>query len=76
MLAEYSDVLANLFGGDKEAAYFRTKEELVLKIKFYLEHEDLRKRIAKAGLERLLNDGHEVADRAREIIRIYNIVKH
>ena len=75
MLAEYSDDLANLFGEDKEAAYFRNKEELIQKIKFYLEHDDLRKKIAKAGLERLLKDGHEVADRVREIIRIYNIVK-
>lgn len=75
MLAEYSNDLANMFEENKEAAYFRSKEELVQKIKFYLEHEDLREKIAKAGLERLLKDGHEVVDRAREIIRIYNIVK-
>lgn len=75
MLAEYSDDLANMFEEDKEAAYFRSKEELIQKIKFYLEHGDLREKIAKAGFERLQRDGHEVGDRAKEIIRIYNIIK-
>lgn len=44
---------------------------MINKICFYLKHDDKRKKIARAGHERLLRDGHEVTDRAREILRIY-----
>jgi len=73
MMAEYTDDLAeNLFEEDKEAVYFRNKEELLKKIKFYLKNENKINKIGKNGYKRLMKDGHEVVDRCEEVIRIYN----
>jgi len=72
MIAEYTDDLANnLFEEDKEAVYFKNKEELLEKIKYYLANEDKMKEIGENGYKRLMNDGHEVTDRCGEIIRKY-----
>ena len=45
------------------------------KIKYYLIHAEERDEIAKAGRRRLLKDGHEVADRARQIINDFDDIK-
>lgn len=58
MMAEYSDEHAALFAEDKEAVYFRSRSELVDKIKYYLAHDDERLRIAAAGRERCLVDDY------------------
>jgi spore maturation protein CgeB len=76
MLSTYTDDLNSLFEENKEAVYFRSKEDLLKKVKFYLSNPELRSNIAKAGYDRLLKDGHEVSDRVKEIIRVYNIVKN
>ncbi len=76
MLSEYSEDLNNMFEEEKEAAYFRSKEELLEKVKFYLANPEIRKNIAEAGYQRLLKDGHEVSDRVKEIIRVYNQIKN
>jgi hypothetical protein len=69
MLSEYSDDLAALFEEGVEAEYFRSKEEMLEKIIFYLKNDKARKKIAEAGYKRLIKDGHEVSDRARQILR-------
>ncbi len=71
MLCQYTDELTSMFKEGVQAEYFRDREEMMDKIKYYLKHDDKREEIARAGHERLLQDGHEVTDRAREIIRIY-----
>lgn len=76
MLAEYSKDLAEMFAPGIEADYFTNKAELLTKIKHYLGHEEERKRIAAAGHERLMRDGHEVLDRAREILAVYDRYKN
>ncbi len=43
-----------LFEDGKHLVTFETEEELIDKIHYYLEHEDERERIAKAGKERVL----------------------
>ena len=72
MLGEYTRDLASLFEEGVEAEFFRSKEELVDKIQYYLTHETKRQAIARAGYERLIKDGHEVTDRARQILKTYN----
>jgi len=73
MLSEYTDDLAkNLFVEGKEAEYFRDKNELLEKIKFYLKHEKNIKDTGKHGYKRLLNDGHEVSSRCKDIIKVYD----
>lgn len=72
MLAQYSADLAELFTEGREAEYFRSTGELVEKIHHYLARPDERERIAAAGRARLLRDGHEVADRLRQILDTYS----
>jgi spore maturation protein CgeB len=76
MLSEYTKDLDLLFKEDKESVYFRSKEELLEKVIFYLNNSEARLKIAEAGYNRLLKDGHEVFDRVKEIMRVYNIVKN
>lgn len=71
MLSQYTDDLNSMFKEGVEAEYFRDKEEMMNKIRYYLKHDDKREKIAKAGYERLMRDGHEVTDRAGDILRIY-----
>jgi len=72
MLSEYTDDLNSMFQEGREAEYFRNKEEMLRKIRYYLTHGEDRKRIAEAGYQRLLRDGHEIKDRAKEIIKVFN----
>lgn len=52
MLTEYVDGIENYFEIDKEIVCFRTLEEALLKIKYYLDHDDEREKIKLAGLKR------------------------
>lgn len=71
MLSIYTEDLAGMFTPGKEAVYFNTKDELINKVKYYLIHDEKREKIGLAGHERLKNNGHEVKDRARQIINDY-----
>ena len=66
MLSEYSEDLSSLFAEGVDADYFRTEDELVDKVRFYLKHEDLRERIARKGCERVWKDGHDVKSRMQQ----------
>ncbi len=65
MLAERTDEHLRLFEEGKEAAYFSSNEELVEKVRYYLEHEDERQAIAHAGRERCLTSSYSHHDRLR-----------
>lgn len=56
MLHEYSEEAIEFFKPGIEADYFKDEIECVDKILFYLEHEDLRKKIAEAGQIRASSD--------------------
>ena len=71
MCSQYTDDLDSMFKEGVEAEYFRDKEEMINKIRYYLKHDAEREKIAFAGYERLLRDGHEITDRAGEILRIH-----
>lgn len=49
VLSNYQPEIAELFKEDKEVVMFRSLEEAIVKIKYYLEHEDERLSIAVAG---------------------------
>ena len=72
MISEYTDDLDSMFKEGKEAEYFRDKEELFKKVKFYLSNEDRLNMIGNNGYKRLMKDGHEVVDRCKEIIKVYH----
>lgn len=68
MLAPYNDDLATLFLEDEEAVFYRSKEEFVAKVEYYLEHPEEGRRIGLNGRERVLRDGHEAKDRVCQMI--------
>jgi spore maturation protein CgeB len=76
MISEYTEDLNNLFRDGIEAVYFRNKEELLKKVKYFLNNQNELKKIAHNGYERLLSDGHEVEDRVKEIIKILKVKEY
>jgi hypothetical protein len=68
MLSEYSADLATLFKEGREAEFFRSREELLAKVKHYLANDAERDAVAKRGRERLLRDGHDVLSRMRQML--------
>jgi hypothetical protein len=68
MLAEYSTDLAQLFKEGVEAVYFRSEEEMVEQLRYFLGHEDERKAIALAGHRRVISAGHDVVSRMKKVI--------
>lgn len=75
MLSVYTEDLASMFEPEKEAVYFENADSLVGKVKYYLENSESRENIANAGYKRLLRDGHEVKDRAKQILEAYTLIK-
>lgn len=69
MMSIYTDTMAELFSPDSQAIYFKNPQELVEKCKKYLANDTLREKIAKAGYDRLIKDGHEIKDRAEQIMK-------
>lgn len=75
MLAERTNEHMELFEEGKEAEFFGTKEELLEKVRYYLDHEDERKRIARAGRERCLKSGYSYHERIKEMFRVIDELK-
>lgn len=70
MLCEYSDDMANLFQADKEVVFFKNITELVQKARYYLSHDEERRKIAEAGYRRVVADGHDINSRAIQLIQL------
>jgi spore maturation protein CgeB len=58
LLAERTADHLEIYEEDREAVFFDSQEELCDKLKFYLAHEDIRRRIAEAGRTRVLANYH------------------
>jgi len=56
VLSEYVPGIEEVFDINKEIVIFRNKEEMIEKIKYYLQYEDEREAIAKNGYVRALKD--------------------
>ncbi len=70
MLAERTDDLLSMFKEDEEACFFSTPEELVLKVRYLLDNPLKCDEIARAGLNRVQRDNHDVYSRAKEFLKL------
>lgn len=68
LIAEYTDDLTTLFQEEKEAVFFRSPDDLVNKLEIYLNNKQLCSDIAKAGLERVHRDGHDIFSRMKVVL--------
>ena len=68
MLAERTDEHMQLFEEGKEAEFFSSKEELLQKVQYYLQHDTERLAIAKAGYDRCFKDNYTFENRMQDIL--------
>lgn len=68
-MCEHVDGIEEVMEPDREIVTFRTEDEMVEKIRYYLDHEAERKKIAEAGKERVLRD-HTYEVRVRQMFEI------
>lgn len=70
MLSIYTSDLAQIFSPKVEAEYFNDPNEAIEKIRYYLTNDNLRKKIAHQGYEKLLNGQHEIFDKAKQVLEV------
>lgn len=75
MVCQYTEDISMLYREDKEAVFFRNKEEFLDKILFYLNNKFEREAIAERGYKRTIIDGHGAIDRVKKIINDYKDIK-
>ena len=69
MVCEFTkDLAENLFLPDVEAIYFEGHEDLVAKVQYFLQNDDVRDAVGSAGRARLLRDGHGVEGRVGQVL--------
>jgi spore maturation protein CgeB len=68
MLSEYTDDQATLYKEGEEADYFRNEDELIEKVRKYLNDEKRRQTVAANGYRRVLEDGHDVVSRMKQVL--------
>jgi spore maturation protein CgeB len=68
MLAERTDEHLSLFEEGVEAEFFSSKDELIDKVQYYLEHPEKRLLIAQAGRLRCLNSGYSNDARIKSVV--------
>lgn len=66
VVSGYADDFEKYYKENEEMVFYRSTEDLIKKIKYYLAHEEERERIARAGYERTLRE-HTYENRFREL---------
>ena len=69
MLAERTQEHLSHFEEGVEAAFFSTQEEMLQRIRYYLDHDAERLRVCRAARERCIRSGYSYDDRLTEILR-------
>ncbi len=67
VLVNYQEDLAKEFEDGKELVMYRSLEEMTEKVQYYLEHEEERRRIARAGYEKVIRE-YNYAAKLRKIL--------
>jgi spore maturation protein CgeB len=68
LLSEYSEDMSSLYAAGKEADFFKSKQELIGKVKLYLENGHLRRQVAEGGYQRVIKDGHDIVSRMAKVV--------
>lgn len=76
MLSEYSEDLASLYREGAEVDYFRSQEEMLSKIEYYLGHPEQAQRVARAGYDKVTTAGHDIDSRMRTLLISIEEVKN
>lgn len=71
LFSEYSKDMCSLFKKGKELDLFKSKEEFIAKIKYYLQNSSKRKNIANMGRKKVFSAHHDVVSRAKTIINYF-----
>lgn len=69
LLAERTEEHRQLFEEGREAEFFASNEELLAKVRYYLDHETERAATAAAGYQRCLTSGYSQLERMRFMIQ-------
>lgn len=69
LITDWKENLHEMFEPGKEVVAYRSEEECIELIQYYLEHEDERRAIAHAGQQRTLQD-HTYYQRMKELVEI------
>ncbi len=71
LITDWKENLPEMFEPEKEVVTYRSPEHCVDAIGYYLQHEEDRQGIARAGQERTLRE-HTYAERMAELVDIVN----
>lgn len=71
-LADWRPATEDLFKPDEEIVFFRSRDEMIEKVNYYLKHPEQRARIAQAGQQRAHAD-HTYQKRLDEAFRIAGV---
>jgi spore maturation protein CgeB len=72
MITGYQDELSEYYDIDREIVCYDTREELLDKCRYYLDHPQERERIRQAGYERAIRD-HTWANRFRTLFEVMGL---
>ncbi|MBD5396475.1 MAG: glycosyltransferase [Lachnospiraceae bacterium] len=67
LLSNYQEELLEYFENEKDMVVYESMEDAIAKINFYLNHEDLRRKIAESGRIKTLEE-HSLQNRFEQII--------
>jgi spore maturation protein CgeB len=75
MLAERTDEHQQLFREGVEAEFFGSDDELLDKVRYYLDHPEARRRIAAAGRERCERGRYSYRERIRDMLTTAGVLE-
>ncbi len=75
MLGERTKRHLDFFEEGKEAEFFGSNEEMLQKVRFYLENDEKRKEIARAGRERCLKSGYSQREQLSQMLMKVSVLK-
>ena len=69
MIAESSPLHLELFKENQEAVFFKDKEDLLEKVKYYMSLKDEVQRIAQNGYDRCMTSGYDHQARMESVVQ-------